>query len=334
MPPSSEAPNPAADSLPPAASLGSRNTARNLGRGPDRDLDQRPTLGRLGRAGQLSAAAAGPRNVRRGRRFCHSARSTKPEPSQGRPEPSVQAQAASSFGVAVSGQRARSRSGRAGDGLPRRLLGPAGDRPAPGWTSLPRLAPERDPTLGPSAHRRRSIDDPPSNLQPLPDGAPAPLGQTPNLSPPPAPVLTDSQRITTIYPRGLGEIQAETLPEQPDGTQIIVIRNGVNINMRSKIQGLVDIEADSVVIWRRKEGRQGPPRVDFNGQLESTTTATRSSFYLEGHVILRQDQLHLSGQERPADLSGRADLLRRPEGAAPGPECDRSSCSRPAWSRR
>ncbi len=110
-----------------------------------------------------------------------------------------------------------------------------------------------------------------------------------------APVLTDSQRITDIFPRGLGEIQFETLPEQPDGTQILIIRNGVNIQTRSKEQGIVDIEADSVVIWRRKEGRQGPPRVDFNGQFVDNNSDPLE-FYLEGHVIFRQDQLIYQGK--------------------------------------
>jgi lipopolysaccharide export system protein LptA len=162
------------------------------------------------------------------------------------------------------------------------------------------LAPNSVP-LGPSP-LPPIFDGPPPNIEALPDGAPAP---PPRFDPnaPLAPVLTDSQRITQIIPRGLGEIYFETLPTQPDGTEIIIVRNGVNILMRSKEQGLVDIEADSVVIWRRKEGRLGPARIDYNGQLIDNSSDPLE-FYLEGHVILRQDQLKYQGKSDQRTYQG------------------------------
>ncbi len=169
---------------------------------------------------------------------------------------------------------------------------PAGD--------LPPLAPNSVP-LGPSP-LPPIMDGPPTNLQPLPNGAPAPPPQLdPNAIV--APVLNDSQRITDIHPRGLGAIDFESMKEQPDGTQIFIIRNGVNIQMRSKEQGVVDLEADSVVIWRRKEGRQGPARIDFNGQFVDNT-ADPLELYLEGHVILRQDQLIYQGKSDQRTYQG------------------------------
>ena len=128
--------------------------------------------------------------------------------------------------------------------------------PAPA-ADQPPLAPNSVP-LGPS-FEPPVVDNPPTNLQPLPDAAPGLPRGNGNSGMAPAPVLVGSQRITTIYPRGLGKIELESYPVQKDGTQILVIRNGVNIQTRSKEQGIVDIEADSVVIWRRDEGKLGPP---------------------------------------------------------------------------
>jgi hypothetical protein len=171
--------------------------------------------------------------------------------------------------------------------------------PAPPGDQTP-LAPNSVP-LGPSP-LPPIMDGPPTDLQPLPGGAgPAPLRGDPNAAL--APVLTDSQRITTIFPRGLGKIEAETLPEQPDGTQTIVLRNGVNIQMRSKEQGIVDIEADNVTIWRRKEGRKGEPLVDFNNEFVDNNSDPLE-FYLEGHVILRQDQLIYQGKSDQRTYQG------------------------------
>ena len=155
---------------------------------------------------------------------------------------------------------------------------------------LPPLAPNSVP-LGPSASPP-VVDDAPTNLRPLPDAAPTPPPSLP--TDPLAPVLVDSQRITEIFPRGIGnQIVAESV--QPDGTQILRINNGVNIKTISKEQGIVDIEADNAVIWRRSEGRSGPPRVDFNGNLVDNNTDPLE-FYLEGHVVFRQDELKYQGK--------------------------------------
>ena len=155
----------------------------------------------------------------------------------------------------------------------------------------PPLAPNSVP-LGPSS-APPVVDGPPTGLTPLPDAAPRPPALTP--SAPLAPILPGSQRRTTIYPRGLGEIYIDSQPVQADGTQVLIIRNGVNIQTRSKEQGIVDIEADNVVIWRRSEGRQGPARMDMNNQFVDNNTDPLE-FYLEGHVIFRQDEQKYQGK--------------------------------------
>ncbi|WP_435010428.1 hypothetical protein P12x_001696 [Tundrisphaera lichenicola] len=154
---------------------------------------------------------------------------------------------------------------------------------------LPPLAPETVP-IGPS--NEAPVFDPPSELLPLPDSAPRPSGENAGSF---APVVPGSQRITTIYPRGLGEIKPEILSVLPDGTQTVIIRNGVNIQTRSKEQGIIDIEADNVVLWLRNEGKVGNPSFDINSQLVENTKQPLE-FYLEGHVIVRQDQLIYQGR--------------------------------------
>ncbi len=160
--------------------------------------------------------------------------------------------------------------------------------PAP---ALPPLAPNSVP-LGPST-APPIVEDLPSNLLPLPSAAPDRPKQDNGATL--APALPGSQRRTLIIPRGLGPIQLESQPIQPDGTQVIVIRSGVNIQMKSDEQGLVDIEADSVIIWRRNnDGREGPPRLDENNELVDNMNDPLE-FYLEGHVIVRQDQQMYQG---------------------------------------
>ncbi len=169
--------------------------------------------------------------------------------------------------------------------------------PPPAGDVLPPLAPNAVP-LGPGADA--PVDDLPTDLLPLPDGTPrAPRDlQGPNREKnesPNALVVPGSQRVTTIYPRGLGDIQIETLPVQPDGTQILIIRNGVNIQTKSKEQGIVDCEADNVVIFLGAGGRAGEDRIGPNGNIITKDTDPLE-FYLEGHVVFRQDQLIYQGR--------------------------------------
>jgi len=172
-----------------------------------------------------------------------------------------------------------------------------GNSPAPPAEAdqLP-LAPDAIP-LGPGD--APTLVDPPSGLLPLPDGsartpqapaAPTGPGQDADVV-----VIQGTQRETSIYPRGLGTIQFEALQVQPDGTQILIIRGGVNIQTRNLEQGIVDLEADNVVIWLRKRGDGDPTRLDTNNKIV-TGPDQPLEFYLEGHVVFRQDQLRLQGR--------------------------------------
>ena len=175
---------------------------------------------------------------------------------------------------------------------------PQPDRAPPGQTpggDLIPLAPDAIP-LGPGD--APAIADPPTSLLPLPDGtdrvptaptAPRGGGAEANTV-----VLPGSQRVTTILPRGLGTIEIDSQRVMPDGTQIIVIKNGVNIQTRTFEQGIVDLEADSVVIWLRK-GKDAYGKIDINERI-ITNPNEPLEFYLEGHVVFRQDQLKLQGR--------------------------------------
>jgi len=154
------------------------------------------------------------------------------------------------------------------------------------------LAPNSVP-LGPGADPL--VSDPGTTLLPLPDGT----ARTPAGSPAPAASVDDanvavtpgSQRIIDIQPRGQTEIKSEE--QLPDGTQRIVIRNGVNIQIRNPEQGVVDLEADNVVIWIR--GEKGKPKqVDFNNRI-TTNKSEPVELYLEGNVVVRQDLLKIQG---------------------------------------
>ncbi|MEJ7639418.1 MAG: hypothetical protein WKF75_15940 [Singulisphaera sp.] len=81
-------------------------------------------------------------------------------------------------------------------------------------------------------------EGPPTSILPLPvpnEGpAPPPAAAPTPAAPPTAPILPDTQRVTSIYPRSGGPgFTFETIPTTPDGTSIAVIRGGVNIVIHS-----------------------------------------------------------------------------------------------------
>ena len=159
------------------------------------------------------------------------------------------------------------------------------------------LAPNSVP-LGPGSEP--VVVDPPTNLLPLPDGStrneapnpgPAAAGADANIA-----VTPGSQRVIDILPRG-GQTEIDSQGVQPDGTQVIVVRNGVNITTQTTEQGIVDLEADNVVIWIRGS-KENPAQVDFNDFNNQIVTKKTQpiEFYLEGHVVIRQDQQRIQGK--------------------------------------
>jgi hypothetical protein len=138
---------------------------------------------------------------------------------------------------------------------------------------------------------------PPTDLEPLPGVVPAPAtprrrqGAQADQTPPGIPIMPGTQRVTRIFPRS-GNI--ETLPTTPDGVSILIIRGGVNVVTSSPQTGLVDITADSAVIWRHLSHES---RAETRGPEGELTDDARQpmEIYLEGHVIFRQDEQKVAG---------------------------------------
>lgn len=140
-------------------------------------------------------------------------------------------------------------------------------------------------------------------LQPLPGtgGSPAPplRANRPGASTPPPrsrpvlPIMPGTQRVTRIYPRSGGPFDVQRLP-LADGVETILVQGGVNIVTESPQFGIVDLSADSAVIWRRlgpdgKGSTTGP-----NGE-QIDDARQPLEIYLEGDVVVRQDERKVAG---------------------------------------
>lgn len=141
--------------------------------------------------------------------------------------------------------------------------------------------------------------EPPTNLDPLPGPGLVPRPRTPGSRSPaggaaaaaPLPVLPGTQRTTMITSRDGSGYTTQTLPNA-EGYQTVVLRGGVNIVTKAPAPtGVLDLSADRVIIWRKIDAKMstGP-----NGeQLEDP--ADPMEIYLEGNVIVRQDQQMWAG---------------------------------------
>ena len=233
----------------PRATPGRRSARSGPGSSPGAGRARRPGARRPARAGQ---AAPGPTRSSPGPSPTRRPRAVPPTPAgrrgrRRRPGAGLAAArrlAGPDRPPAGRGRSGPSPSGRPGavtaeaDGRPRGPAGPGrgrragfptasrrmprarpGPRRAPGRpvaADPPPLAPTRSRS-GPSTRPRSSTRRPTCSRSRRRRPSPPPDTR----ASPPAPILPGSQRVTTIYPRGLGEIQFETLPIQPDGTQIL-----------------------------------------------------------------------------------------------------------------
>ena len=160
-------------------------------------------------------------------------------------------------------------------------------------------------------------DDPGSNLSPLlgpgtalqplpgPDGGvAAPLTAPvvpPGANPPGpeelpmmAPILPGTQRITRITPRNGGpDFSFQQLPTV-DGVSTKVIRGGVQIYAEMPGSGILDIEADSAIVWTRVDKGKGPVAGPNGAEIQDASQPME--VYLEGNVILRQDARKVAGK--------------------------------------
>lgn len=157
------------------------------------------------------------------------------------------------------------------------------DSPAIPGLSAPGLAPPTD--LAPL----EDVDDRPassdSNKENKRSNAPAP---------PTIPYMPGSQRITYIYSRSGQPLLPKNLPTV-DGVQTTTIRGGVIILSEAPAPtGIIDLSADSVVIWRRIDQKKGTKSLTPNGETIEDASQPME-VYLEGNVVVRQDTRQIAG---------------------------------------
>ena len=177
--------------------------------------------------------------------------------------------------------------------------------------------------LGERPDRRPALDGPPSAPRRAPSGRP-PLGPDRAGGPGYRHGRPDQARSGSRrdLPPGPRPIEFESLPvrEQPDGTQIVhhrQRRQHPDPDLRAGDRRPRGRQRRDLARRKGKDDRARPGRLQR--ARSSTNPPSRWSSTSKGHVVFRQDQLKLyQGQERPADVPGRAGLLRRPEGAVPG----------------
>ena len=178
---------------------------------------------------------------------------------------------------------------------------PMGGTAQPPGTDLPPIEPApggipgiQVPDLTPN------LEGQPPNVEalPVPEAVEPKPGPTPAPDPPtdPLPFTPGTQRITTFDRRGGRSLDFKQIGETPDGTKIYICRGGVNIIMRADKLGIIDIEADEAVIWRGPSPEKGEPIQGPNGEWIEDGNKQPMELYLEGNVIIRQDQRKWAGK--------------------------------------
>jgi hypothetical protein len=157
------------------------------------------------------------------------------------------------------------------------------------------------------------LTGPGTALEPLPgpDGRPLPPmireaipEPDPNAPAGPLPLLPGSQRFTRILPRNGGpSFSFETLKTQ-DGVSITVVRGGVQIICEAKEFGIIDLSADSAVIWRRTNPKTGVLKGP-NGE-DIDDVGDPMEVYLEGNVIYLQDERKVAGNGDQKSFLGKS----------------------------
>jgi hypothetical protein len=153
-------------------------------------------------------------------------------------------------------------------------------------------------------------EDLPPNIQPLPEtegpvSVPALPGTSPGRDgargerrpppPPIAPFMPGSQRLTTLIPRSGRKLEMRKL-STADGGEIWICRGGINIVTRHPRFGTIDIESDEAVIWRAPGLAKGEPVTGPNGETWVDDARQPMEVYLEGNVVLRQDENKFAGK--------------------------------------
>ena len=141
---------------------------------------------------------------------------------------------------------------------------------------------------------------------------PSPDVKPPAVSPLAVPIIPGSQRVTFIDPRSGRALDIHKVATTPEGLEVYVIRNGVRIIADAPGKfGIIDIEADQAVIWRGPSPRRARP-CGPNGEYIEDANTHPMEVYLEGNVILRQDQRKWAGRGDQRTLRAPAALLQLP----------------------
>jgi hypothetical protein len=164
---------------------------------------------------------------------------------------------------------------------------PARPGQAPGQpTSQPGDGPQPPTPDGPASSQPepRAPDGsvPPSGPSQVPPGTP-PIPPPSRPTPPPTRSISQGRNIH-IAPRQGGSFALKR-EVQPNGETILIVTGGVIVQVRNAPNvGLIDMEADRVVIWTRDNGEQLATNIQQPEGYESKDLEV----YLAGHVILRQ----------------------------------------------
>ncbi|HZY87934.1 MAG TPA: hypothetical protein VFE78_24075 [Gemmataceae bacterium] len=157
---------------------------------------------------------------------------------------------------------------------PTGLPGPSGGAPVP--------SPPPDPPPPPSAPF-------PPALPPVPP--PSTPGPPPRPTPPPTAGLP---RTYSIAPRNGGTFNVK-VERLPSGEQAIIVVGGVILNVRNAPSiGMLDMEADRLVIWTRSAD---PNKLFGDLQKQEGHSSNDLEFYLAGNVELRQQASTLNARE-------------------------------------
>ncbi len=196
------------------------------------------------------------------------------------------------------------------DDPPAQAQAPSVAQLPPGGTAQPPaidLAPIEGPPAGvpgigvPNLTPNSGIQPP--EIEALPErgksGANEPSSDLPKIQPPPenlAPIMPGSQRVTSFRSRGGRPLDFQKVSTLPDGTEIYVCRGGVNLVTFAAKAGVIDIEADQAVIWRGPNRAKGESIQGPNGEWIDDDEKRLMEVYLEGNVIVRQDQRKYAGK--------------------------------------
>ncbi len=182
-------------------------------------------------------------------------------------------------------------------------------------------------------------EDLPPNLVPLPgpDGGSAVPSLPPNTPgqragnakvPAPLPIVgitSGSQRVTTLVSlEVVGDSIFPSSTRRPTVRRPISVRGGIILIVTTAKSGTIDIEADEAVIWLGPTPTKGEPVTTPNGEVWEDDDKRPMEVYLEGNVILRQDENKWAGKaiKGPSAPPGSITISSTDRCLAPNAELD------------